>query len=182
MIAENAYPALVLNADYRPLSYYPLSLWSWQDAVKAIFLDKVDVVANYDRIVNGARATMRLPSVICLREYVKVSRDPALTRFNIFLRDGFACVYCNEPDHLTFDHVWPRSKGGKTTWENTATACQACNSQKGDRTLAQSGLTMHRKPYRPSVGDLQRMGRRFPPNYLHESWSDYLYWDSELVP
>ena len=40
-------PALVLNADYRPLSYYPLSLWSWQDTVKSVFLERVIIVSNY---------------------------------------------------------------------------------------------------------------------------------------
>ena len=46
-------PALVLNADYRPLSYYPLSLWSWQDTVKSVFLDRVIIVSSYDRIVRS---------------------------------------------------------------------------------------------------------------------------------
>ena len=46
-------PALVLNADYRPLSYYPLSLWSWQDSIKSVFLDRVSIVSNYDKIIRS---------------------------------------------------------------------------------------------------------------------------------
>ena len=60
-------PALVLNADYRPLSYYPLSLWSWQDTVKSVFLDRVIIVSNYDRVVRSPSFNMQLPSVIALK-------------------------------------------------------------------------------------------------------------------
>ena len=57
-------PALVLNADYRPLSYYPLSLWSWQDAIKSVFLDRVSIVSHYDRMIRSPSFSMQLPSVI----------------------------------------------------------------------------------------------------------------------
>ena len=63
-------PALVLNADYRPLSYYPLSLWSWQDTVKSVFLDRVIIVSTYDRIVRSPSFDMQLPSVIALKDYI----------------------------------------------------------------------------------------------------------------
>ena len=82
-------PALVLNADYTPLSYYPLSLWPWQTAVKAVFLERVDIVAAYEREVHSPNLAMRLPSVIALRQFVRPSEHPAFTRFNLFLRDRF---------------------------------------------------------------------------------------------
>ena len=63
-----ACPALVLNADYTPLSYYPLSLWSWQTAIKAAFLQRVDIIAEYDRVIRSPNLEMRLPSVIALRD------------------------------------------------------------------------------------------------------------------
>jgi hypothetical protein len=63
-------PALVLNADYRPLSYFPLSLWSWQDAIKAVFLDRVNIVAEYDRTVRSVSFEMRLPSVVSDRKSI----------------------------------------------------------------------------------------------------------------
>ena len=121
------WPALVLNADFRPLSYYPLSLWPWQEVVKAVFLERVDVVAHYDQVVHSPSFEMKLPSVISLRDYVHQDRPPAFTRFNVFLRDGFACQYCHSTEDLTFDHLVPRSKGGRTTWENIVTACAPCN-------------------------------------------------------
>ena len=108
MMPLSAFPALVLNADYQPLSYYPLSLWGWQDAVKAIFLDRVAVVSNYDRVIRSPGFEFRLPSVVALKQYIPQDRRPPFTRFNVFLRDRFACQYCRRPhaaQELTFDHV-----------------------------------------------------------------------------
>ena len=178
-------PALVLNADYRPLSYFPLSLWSWQDTVKAVFLDRVNVLSEYNRQVHSPSWAFNLPSVIALKQYIAVAKRPAFTRFNVFLRDCFSCQYCGDGhpvSDLTFDHMVPRSRGGRTTWENVVTACMVCNLGKGDRLMAECGMHPRVKPYRPSVHDLQRNGRAFPPNYLHDSWRDFLYWDTELEP
>ena len=179
-VSPSGFPALVLNADFRPLSYYPLSLWSWQDAIKAVFLERVNIVANYDRAVRSPTLEMKLPSVVSLKTFVKPSTHPAFTRFNVFLRDRFSCQYCGGLDELTFDHVLPRAQGGRTTWENVATACAPCNLRKGGRTPLQAHMRIRHHPYRPTSWQLQEHGRRFPPNYLHESWRDYLYWDIEL--
>merc|ERR1711965_385689 len=78
-------PALVLNADYRPLSYYPLSLWCWQDAVKAAFMDRVDIVAEYDQYVHSPTTRIKIPSVVVLKDYVKPQKRVAFTRFILFL-------------------------------------------------------------------------------------------------
>ena len=86
-------PALVLNADFRPLSYYPLSLWCWQDAIKSVFLNRVSIVSSYERKVRSPSFEMSLPSVIALKSFVKPSTHPNFTRFNVFLRDKFACQY-----------------------------------------------------------------------------------------
>jgi|TARA_B110000116_G_C16495924_1_gene429089 5-methylcytosine-specific restriction endonuclease McrA len=173
-------PALVLNADYRPLSYYPLSLWSWQDSVKSVFLDRVIIVSNYDRVIRSPSFNMRLPSVIALKSFIRPQSSPNFTRFNVFLRDKFECQYCKSGDELTFDHLLPRSKGGTTNWDNVVTACSSCNVQKGGRLLASSGMSLNQKPYKPTTEDLHKKGRNFPPNFLHKSWMDYLYWDIEL--
>ena len=148
----NQKPALVLNADYRPLSYFPLSLWSWQDAVKAAYLDRVNIVAEYDDIVHSPSVNIKIPSVIVLKNYVKPSTSTAL----------------------------PRSRGGKTSWENVVAACSPCNLKKAARSIKESGLQLRRPAIQPSIGQLMNAGRKFPPNYLHESWTDYLYWDAEL--
>ncbi len=173
-------PALVLNADYTPLSYYPLSLWCWQDAIKAAFLERVDVVAQYDREIRSPSFRMKLPSVVALRQYVKPSAHPAFTRFNLFLRDKFACQYCGTKEDLTFDHVVPRAYGGRTTWGNVTTACAPCNLRKGGRTPAEAHMIPRSRPHQPTSHQLQEHGRAFPPHFLHETWRDYLYWDVEL--
>ncbi|MCY1125619.1 HNH endonuclease [Frigidibacter sp. RF13] len=174
------YPALVLNADFRPLSYYPLSLWPWQEAIKAVFLDRVTILAEYEQMVHSQRTAFRIPSVVVLKEYVRPQKRVAFTRFNLFLRDEFCCQYCGSRGDLTFDHVLPRSKGGVTSWENVVAACSPCNLRKGNKNLKQSGLHLRRAPHRPTAEEMQQVGRRFPPNYLHDSWMDFLYWDAEL--
>ena len=183
MLAPNSWPALVLNADFRPLSYFPLSLWSWQETIKAVFLDRVNIVSEYEHAVHSPTMQMRLPSVIALKEYIPASRRPAFTRFNVFLRDHFSCQYCGArrpTQELTFDHLVPRARGGRTTWENVVTACSPCNLSKGDQLPAEARMFPRVQPVQPTTFLLQENGRAFPPNYLHESWRDFLYWDSEL--
>ncbi len=175
-------PALVLNADFRPLSYYPLSLWCWQDTVKSVFLDRVSIVSNYKRKIRSPSFEMNLPSVIALKNFVQPSENPNFTRFNVFLRDKFSCQYCGSKNELTFDHLLPRSKGGKTNWDNVVTACSECNVKKGGRLLVKSGMRLNQKPYQPTTEDLHKNGKNFPPNFLHKSWMDHLYWDVELEP
>ena len=177
------FPALVLNADFRPLSYFPLSLWSWQDSIKAVFLDRVNIVSEYERVVRSPTTEMRLPSVIALKAYVRLDRRPAFTRFNVFLRDSFRCQYCGvgfQTEELTFDHLIPRSRGGRTLWTNVVTACQGCNLTKGSRAPEECDMHPLRPVMQPTTFELQENGRAFPPNFLHASWRDFLYWDSEL--
>ncbi|MCC7048905.1 MAG: HNH endonuclease [Alphaproteobacteria bacterium] len=184
-VSVESCPALVLNADFRPLSYFPLSLWSWQEAVKAVFLDRVNIVSEYDRVVRSPSFEIRLPSVIALKDYIQTARRPAFTRFNVFLRDRFTCQYCNErhvTNDLTFDHIVPRSRGGQTVWTNVVTACGTCNLAKGSRLPNECGMFPRTSPFQPTSFELQENGRGYPPNYLHESWRDFLYWDSELDP
>ncbi|MDQ0390586.1 HNH endonuclease [Labrys monachus] len=176
----SSHPALILNADFRPLRYFPLSLLSWQDALRAVFLDRVSVVAEYDAFARSPSTKVRLPSVVALRDYQKVDRTVPFTRFNLFLRDAFTCQYCGQgfaARDLQFEHVIPRSRGGATSWENIVAACGPCNALKADRL----DMRPFRKPARPSPWNLLETSRRYPHNYLHESWVDYLYWDSELV-
>ena len=101
----------------------------------------------------------------------------------MFLRDNFSCQYCSErlpTSELTFDHVIPRSRGGRTTWDNVVTACGSCNLLKGSRLPRECRMFPRHKVGQPTTWELQENGRSFPPNYLHTSWRDYLYWDIEL--
>ena len=184
-LAPNSCPALVLNADFQPLSYFPLSTWSWKNALKAVFLDRVNVVSEYNQIVSSPSIKLRLPSVISLKDYIPLPEKVAFTRFNVFLRDKFICQYCLNSfkvEHLTFDHVIPRSKGGKTIWSNVVTSCRRCNTLNGNRLLSKIGFNLERLPHTPNNYELKQIGKLFPPNFLHKSWNDFLYWDSELEP
>ncbi len=174
------YPSLVLNADFRPLSYFPLSLWSWQDAVKAAYCDRVTIIAEYDQVVHSPSVEINIPSVIVLKDYVKPVKSTAFTRFNLFLRDEFTCQYCGSMGDMTFDHVIPRARGGKTTWQNVVASCSPCNLRKGAKTVKEAHMQLHKPVREPSPSELLNAGRKFPPNFMHQSWMDYLYWDAEL--
>lgn len=172
-------PALLLNADFTPLSHFPLSILSWQDAVSGVIQGKYAVVAEYEDVIHSPSMEMFLPSVVALRQYQKIGQRVSFTRFNVFLRDGFRCQYCNgqfASRDLTFEHVIPRRLGGQTSWENIVAACVPCNSEKADQTT----MKPLRAPERPTIGELRRNSLRFPPNFLHETWRDHLYWDVEL--
>ena len=190
---ENA-KTLVLNADMRPLSYNPLSVWTWQDAVNSVFKGKAYVIENYDEVkIRSPSIEIPVPSVIALNNYVYANHHVRFTRYNIYLRDKFTCAYCgnkHEAKDLSFDHLHPRSKGGKTTWENILTSCIRCNQIKNDKSLedvvypkghdkAGQRMKLFYNPYIPTAEQFRRADRL---NYsqLHDSWENYIYWESEL--
>ena len=178
-------PALVLNADHRPLTYYPLSTLSWQHAVRAVFLDKVQVLHEYEITVRSPRLVMCLPSVVSLKTYIRRPQKPRFTRYNLFLRDNFSCQYCGAPSNsepLTFDHLIPRRCGGRATWENVVAACMHCNLKKGGRTPQQAQMFPLKKPKRPTLRELHMASKKTHHQNLHKSWIDYVYWDSPLTP
>ncbi len=139
--------ALVLNLDYSPLA-----ICSVQRAFLLIYLQKADMVKANDTLTfHTVRDTFSMPSVIKLNRYVNVPyKGVALTRENVFKRDGFKCGYCGTTKELTLDHLIPKSKGGKSSWNNLVTACKRCNSRKGDYSPENAGLKLTFRPYRPS--------------------------------
>ena len=174
-------PALILNADYRPLSYFPLSLWPWQEAIKAVYLKRVNVAAEYEEVVRSEKLTLPLPSVIVLKNYVVPTKTVPFTRATLFLRDEFTCQYCGyKGKDLTFDHVVPKSRGGKTRWDNVVAACQSCNLRKAAKTTSQAGFKLKKAPTKPSPEVLLNKGKKFPPSDMHKSWSDFLYFEKDF--
>ena len=177
---------LVLNADMQPLSWAPLSSWTWQDAVTAVMQKRVVQLKAYDDlIIRSARAEFQVPAVVCLRRYHHRKAVP-FTRYNLFLRDEFRCQYCgceSSAKGLTFDHVVPRSRGGRGGFGNIVAACQRCNLHKGNRTPERAGLRLMRRPRVPAPAEIDRVGRRLAVRHkdLHRTWLDFLYWDSEIV-
>jgi Restriction endonuclease len=169
------------------MSVFPLSTMTWQDAIPGILKKKLYVVAEYDEripTVNPANS-FRFPSVVVSSRYVaRTSHHATFNRENIWFRDMGCCAYCRRDvslKDLTFDHVYPRSLGGPTDWENIVCACQECNVRKANKTVKQSGMNPFRTPHRPTSFELARnakkMGRYAPPL---EAWIDYIYWKSEL--
>ena len=176
---HESYPALLLNADFRPVSLFPLSVISWQDAVTGLVRERVAVVAEYERIVRSPSRQFRLPSVVALRRFRRVRQRVAFTRYNVFLRDRFTCQYClvrRPASELTFDHVVPRVAGGETSWRNVVTACGPCNSRKGSLRVMRPAVP----PRAPTARELMAVRKVLPAGHLHQSWLDYLYWDVEL--
>ena len=174
-------PALILNADYRPLSYFPLSLWPWQEAIKAVYLKRVNVAAEYEEVVRSEKLTLPLPSVIVLKNYVVPTKTVPFTRATLFLRDEFTCQYCGyKGKDLTFDHVVPKSRGGKTRWDNVVAACQSCNLRKAAKTTSQAGFKLKKAPTKPSPEVLLNKGKKFPPSDMHKSWTDFLYFEKDF--
>lgn len=179
-IGAGSFPALLLNADYRPVGVYPLKTLHWQESLRAMMANRVDVVEEhpYEARSAGGRGFM-LPSVVALRRFRPMDRHVAFTRLGVYLRDRFRCGYCGGKfgmRDLTFDHVVPYSKGGKTSWTNIVTACNPCNLAKGDKSPERAGMTLRCELYRPTKGRLNDIARDFPPPLakLHRAWLPYL--------
>ncbi|MEL6443832.1 MAG: HNH endonuclease [Bacteroidota bacterium] len=159
---------LVLNADYRAIS-----VCSVQRAVVLVMLQKAELVeVRSGMSLRSARSKFPCPSIVRLRVYVRVPyKRILLSRKNVMRRDRHTCQYCGRRDKLTIDHVLPKSRGGKDTWENLATACVDCNNRKGNRTPDEAEMPLARKPFRPS----HVMFIRDFLGSLDDAWKPYLY-------
>lgn len=165
---------LVLNQDGRPLSVLPLSTIHWQDAVKAVYLDRNITVLEWyeDWVVRSPSWETRVPAVIMIDVYVKRAKEARPSRYNVALRDDFRCQYCGDSVPLnscTLDHVFPASRGGESDWINLVTSCAKCNTHKGSRLIKPS-----KPPHRPTYQELTERRRRLPFEIQHESWRSYL--------
>lgn len=138
---------LVLNQDYSPLTLCTVSR-----AFLLVYLEKAELLtADKNGFLRSVSMSYPKPSVIKIKSYVHVPyKGVVLTRYNIFKRDGYQCQYCSTAKDLTLDHLIPRSKGGKSTWNNLVTACKKCNSKKGNSTPKEAGLILKKPPFKPS--------------------------------
>lgn len=165
---------LVLNADGAPVNFLPLSTINWQEAIRYMVLEKANVLEwHEDWIVRSAYWETPVPAVIMLKDYMKPKTTIRFSKSNVFLRDRYVCQYCNsklEKRHCTLDHVHPISQGGKTTFDNTVTACGPCNAAKGAHTKMKPKV----KPYKPDYYELVNKRKQMPFNVRHESWLGYL--------
>ncbi|HEX9234714.1 MAG TPA: HNH endonuclease [Actinomycetota bacterium] len=156
--------SLVLNA-----SLQPLAVVSAKRAVVLVLKEKAVLVESNGVVFRSERLQIPAPSVVRLKYFVHVPyRDrAALTRRAVFARDGWVCQYCGAPAE-NVDHVLPKSRGGKHSWENVVAACRRCNSRKENRLPHEVGLILRRKPAVPRDGFRLSLGR------LEPEWEPYL--------
>lgn len=181
------YPVLLLNADYQPISYYPLSLRTAEWGIKLVYENVVDLVAEYPVAARSQKLSIQLPSVVALRNMRPRGRRVPCTRHNIFLRDRFTCQYCGKRlpvGSLELEHVLPVSRGGEDTWKNLVAACRGCNCKKDCKTPREAGMPLLRtgfqmEQFEPTSAQFYEEGRRYPPKYLHPTWVDWLIWNIE---
>jgi 5-methylcytosine-specific restriction endonuclease McrA len=167
---------LLLNASYEPLSVIPQ-----RRALSLLLRDRVDAVTDETVTLQGVAGELSIPTVLRLRRYINAPRRGVRwSRRNVMQRDGYRCIYCGvQPGEyrgrqlllrsdFTIDHIIPSSRGGKNTWSNTACACPACNSRKGDRTPHEAGMPLLWEPKTPRVDYLVASGE------IPQAWKIYL--------
>ncbi len=162
--------------------YEPIQIISWQRAVTLLALDKVEVVEEYDALIRAASIVVNVPAVVRLRKTFRRHAKPVkFSRVNIYARDNHRCQYCGLKctiDELTYDHVVPRSKGGRTTWENIVSACYLCNRRKANRTPVEAGMKLLAEPMRPTW--MPSVQIRVSARSVPDAWRDYVYWTAEI--
>ena len=160
---------LILNA-----SYLPLGICNSKRAICLYFLNKVDILMNYDHHIHSPSMQMKVPSVIKLRKYVSFnSLDIVLNRKNLLMRDHSSCQYCGSKSNLTIDHIIPKQKGGNDSWENLIIACSPCNSRKGNRSLLEANMKLMKAPKKPNrfIYFNQYISQK------NEGWKEYLFYN-----
>jgi len=162
---------LLLNSGYQPLSFIP-----FKKAVKLIFKEKVDIIADWEENIFWTNGNIRYPSVLRLK--IEIKRNFFNTNFSrkiLVKRDHSNCQYCGEhlsPSKVTIDHVLPRCQGGLTSFSNCVVSCFPCNGRKGDKTPEQAGMKLLKKPMFPSLVIQHAMDE--PEEFWNNEWDNYL--------
>lgn len=157
-----------------PETYETYDLSSWEELA----------VRSGDWSIQLVSRSIRVPEIIVLANYDRPARlHVPFTRRNVYRRDQYRCQYCGRrpgSENLSIDHVVPRSAGGRTTWDNCVLACLRCNIQKSNRTPAQAGMRLLRKPVRPRWIPQETL----PAGLTRTSWRQFIsdrYWEVELT-
>jgi 5-methylcytosine-specific restriction endonuclease McrA len=156
---------LVLNQSYMPL----LSV-HWTRAMVLIFSGKAEIIENSDHEIRTVNQTFKVPSIIRVFKWIKnkLFNTVRFSKNNVYLRDGSICQYCGRQvskANGSIDHVIPKSRNGKTTFENCVWACKTCNVKKGSLTPDEAGMALKRQPFKPSKDQLLK--------HLPENWRTY---------
>lgn len=163
---------LLLNATYEPLT-----IITWRKAVRLMLLGKAEALESYEDNVRSTTSALPMPAVLRLRQRVTFRRKTIrFCRQNVYMRDRYTCQYCLERksrNDLTFDHVVPRTRGGRTSWQNIVACCFDCNQRKADRTPEEAGMTLTRPPYAPMWLPVEAEAERL--GIADRLWSPYLW-------
>src|ERR1700751_1921015 len=166
-------PVLVLNATYEPINVTAV-----RRAMVLLLKGVCQTEKRQKAEVHSAAKAHRVPSVIRRLAYRHIPQQSrALSRKNIFLRDRNNCQFCGRVfpgSELTLDHVVPRSRGGRSSWENLVACCYSCNNSKGDRTPEEAGFKFARRP-RPFTLHTSRQLMRLI-GHRDERWRKYLFY------
>jgi 5-methylcytosine-specific restriction endonuclease McrA len=146
--------------------YLPHKVIDWQSALTLLYLGKADVVVAYSETVSSPSTTIKVPAVMRLKKPIRSrTKGFKFSRTNVYLRDGYRCQYCGEKkkfSELNYDHVMPRSRGGRTDWDNIVASCYPCNERKASRTCDEAGMwplvaprRPEKLPYSPPIIDVE---------------------------
>lgn len=165
---------LVLNSNYAPLGTI-----DWTKAVTLLFSGKVEVVEEYeDREIRSTRISIKMPAVVRLLKWVKGKRvGIRFNKTNVYLRDKGRCQYCARKiaeAKATYDHVVPKSRGGKTDWNNIVTCCYSCNQRKDCRTPDEAHMVLISKPCKPQTLPIEMAFSFKYQDKLPEPWKQWL--------
>lgn len=156
---------------------FPLRIIRWQDAVKMVYEKTVDVLVAYDETICSPSVVWNTPAVIRLHKLPhRHKRGTKFSRLNVYTRDNFTCQYCGDKfswRELSYDHVQPRSAGGRTEWRNIVTACKPCNCLKSNRTCDDAGMWPINHPVVPRtlpINSVVGLGMEIPP----PEWEQFL--------
>jgi 5-methylcytosine-specific restriction endonuclease McrA len=171
--AQMQAPVLVLNATFEPINVTAV-----RRALVLLFKGVAQAEETQTAEVHSSSRTMAVPSVIRLLSYRHIPQQSrALSRKNILMRDKNTCQFCARiftAPELTLDHVVPRSRGGRSSWENLVACCYQCNNRKGDRTPEEAGVKLVRRP-RPFTLHTSRQLMRLM-GHKDDKWQKYLFY------
>ncbi len=154
----------------------PHRIVPWERAVTLWYEGKVEVLASYDVDLRSPSTTIKMPAVIRVKKPTPaMKKSVKFSRSNVLARDNWTCCFCGQKlpsSKLNYDHVVPRSRRGKTNFENVVTSCYPCNRKKGNRTPAEAGMTMRYLPHRPRT--LPLLPLRIERQEIPAEWSGFL--------
>jgi len=164
--------AQVVTEDYQTYNFT-----SWQSL-------SAHVATEGNQFIHAPGFRLMVPEVILLTQFNRVPpRSVKFNRRNIYLRDNFTCQYCGTKpprEELTIDHVVPRSRGGRSSWQNVVLACQKCNARKGNRRLEEFNMGLRKQPKKPNWTSIVRHSMKRHNRPVWRKFVDQAYWNADL--